>query len=76
MGKGSPVVQVRIPQAELNEIDSVIAKVNERRKEEPYDRSSFIRKCIQDGLKHLNRGRYANRKGNANFKPQENKNVD
>lgn len=57
MSKGSKVVVVRIPAELGTEIDDAIHAANAVTREEPYNRSTWVRKCITDRLKHLARGR-------------------
>jgi len=57
MSKGSKVVPVRIPDELYIRMIAQIDKTNERRKEEEFDVSSFIRKAIEDKLDHANRSR-------------------
>ena len=62
MSKGSKVVPIRFEDDLLWALDGVIAQVNERVKGEPYNRSTFIRKCVADEMKHLGRGRRGRRR--------------
>jgi metal-responsive CopG/Arc/MetJ family transcriptional regulator len=53
--RGSTIVPVRIPDELLTLIDETIARVNPRKRDEPFDRSSFIRKAILEKLNHYTR---------------------
>lgn len=52
MSKGSKIVPVRIPDELYELMQHAIICINERRREEPYDVSSFIRMCIRHKLDH------------------------
>jgi hypothetical protein len=56
MSKGSPIIPVRIPVELLAELDAKIDTVNDRRKDEPYRRSSFIIAAIREKLDKYKRG--------------------
>jgi len=57
MSKGSKIVPVRIPDDLFVRMINQIGTTNERRKEEPFDVSSFIRQAIEDKLDHCSRSR-------------------
>lgn len=55
MAKGSKIVQVRIPDKMLDAMIIALDKANERRREAPYDMSSWVRAAIVEKLAHLAR---------------------
>jgi hypothetical protein len=69
MSKGSPIVHVRVDPALLHCLDSEIAKVNKRRSEAPYTRSSFILAALRDKLKHLFRSRKEGKRTKKDLTP-------
>jgi len=66
MSKGSKVVPLRISQELLDEIARSVESANYHTKGELYTTSSWIRKCIQEKLDHLNRPK----KGKSKVKSQ------
>jgi len=57
MSKGSRIVPVRIPDDLFVRMLCQIEATNERRKQEPFDVSSFIRQALEDKLDHCSRSR-------------------
>lgn len=57
MSKGSKVIQLRIPSKMLDVMLLALNQANERRREAPYDMSSWIRACIVEKLAHLARSK-------------------
>lgn len=57
MSKGSQVIPVRLGDELLRELDKEIQKQNRTRHDEPYTRSSWIRKALADRFAHLSRSR-------------------
>lgn len=57
MSKGSTIVPVRMDQDSIELLDRIIAELNGRRRDAPFDRSSFIRKAIEEKIKHVWRSR-------------------
>lgn len=57
MSKGSQVVPVRLPPDMKARVKDAIARINRKTQEEPHNVSSFVRKCIEDKLAHMERGR-------------------
>lgn len=56
MSLGRQIVPIRIDTDMLDAIDATVLRVNRVRAEFPFDRSSFIRRAIQDKLDHYARG--------------------
>jgi hypothetical protein len=52
MSKGSTFVSVRLGDRLIERIETVFAKTNKTRREEPYTRSSWIISAIMEKLKH------------------------
>lgn len=57
MSKGNPRVILRLTPKVIAHIEHAIDCANERRKEAPYDLSSWIRHAIKEKLEKLARGR-------------------
>ena len=57
MSKGSKVVPVRIEAELLAMIDLLILRANEHTQEEPYTRSSWIKKALAEKINHLARSK-------------------
>jgi len=55
MSKGSKVVPVRVPPLLLSMMDKTIVRLNKRRKDAPFTRSSFLLTCVLDKFDHLER---------------------
>ncbi len=55
--RGSKIVPVRIDDVTLSQIETIVARSVTHAKEEPYTVSSWIKKCIQEKLDHLERAR-------------------
>ena len=55
MSAGSPIVNLRIRQTDLDQIDAAVQSANVNRRAEPYTRSSWIMAAILDKLDHLAR---------------------
>jgi hypothetical protein len=53
--KGSPFISLRLPGGMLEELDSLIAAKNQRRRESPWTRSSFVISAIQEKIAHYAR---------------------
>lgn len=62
MAKGNPIVLVRLTPQILEQIAEAIERRNRRTREEPWDRSGFIRVAIRDKLFHMQRSRGRSRK--------------
>ena len=57
MSKGSPIIPIRIHQSDLDRIEAAVRSSNQRRREPPYNRSSWIIAAITEKLDHIARGR-------------------
>lgn len=57
MAKGNPIVLVRLTPEILAQIHGAIEGRNRRTREEPWDRSGFIRIAIREKLHHMRRSR-------------------
>lgn len=57
MSKGTPVRSIRIGSDLWAVMNEVIGQVNERRKEQPYDVSAFVRAAVRDKIAHIMRSR-------------------
>ena len=57
MAKGNPIALVRLTPEILAQIQDAISGRNGRTREEPWDRSSFIRIAIREKLQHMRRSR-------------------
>ena len=55
--RGSKIINVRIPDETLAEIEAIVGRSVLHAKGEPYTVSSWIKKCIAEKLNHLSRGR-------------------
>lgn len=55
--RGSPICPIRIPAALLLEMEQLIKASNERRKGEPWTRTSFILTAIREKLYKMERSR-------------------
>lgn len=62
MSKGSKIVPVRLSDEILVTLDELVDRCNQNRKEEPYNRSTFIRNLICDKLSHVLRAEKAAKK--------------
>lgn len=62
MTEGNPKLLVRVPPELLQEICEIIARRNQRTREEPWDVSKFIRCAIRDKLHHMQRSRRSHRR--------------
>lgn len=65
MSKGNPIVPIRLDPVLVAQIDDVIARTADTRRDGPYTRSSFIVKAILDKLAHIHRSNRKNRKERA-----------
>jgi len=59
MSKGNPIVQIRLTAETISRIESIIHLSNMRRKDAPYDLSSWIRHAIKEKLDKLARSKKA-----------------
>lgn len=55
MSQGSPIVTLRLPPELLAMIDEYVEKSADKRREEPWTRSSFILSAVIDKLRKMNR---------------------
>jgi metal-responsive CopG/Arc/MetJ family transcriptional regulator len=55
--RGSTIVPIRLNDELLEILDDTIERVNKRHFEEPFNRTSFIRKAICDKLRHYERSK-------------------
>jgi hypothetical protein len=56
MGRGTPITPLRLSEELLGRIREAIDSANERRTDEPYDLTGWIRQAIEEKLKHRKRG--------------------
>lgn len=59
MYRGRTIITFRISDDELEELKSIIAEVNDRRRSEPFTTSSFITTAIREKISHYKRSRKA-----------------
>lgn len=57
MTAGNPKMVVRFSADTLEQIDEAIKRRNARTREEPWDRSAFVRCAVRDKLHHMQRSR-------------------
>jgi len=57
MGKGSPVVVLRLPRALIEMVGEVVDNVNRRHPKREYTKSDFIREAIREKLAHRARSK-------------------
>jgi len=57
MSKGNQVIPVRFPKELLTQVENAVQSANATRAAEPYTVSSWIRKCIEEKISHLQRSR-------------------
>jgi hypothetical protein len=62
MSRGSPIVPIRIPVDLLAQVDAYVARSAHTRPGEPYTRSSWIIKAIEDRIAHARRSSRRGRK--------------
>ena len=62
MSCGSPIVCVRFSAIELHLLDQLIERANLRTRKEPYNRSTFLKKLVNDECKHIERARRASQR--------------
>lgn len=55
--KGSRIIPIRLPSDLLDQVDKAVQGSELRRKGEPWTRSSFIRRAIEEKLAHAARSR-------------------
>lgn len=55
MSKGSPIIHLRMKPDDVARLDGTIERINQRRKEEPYTRTTFILAAIEAKMDHLER---------------------
>jgi len=69
MSKGNPRVILRMPAAELAELEKFIAASNERRRGEPWTMSDFIRAAVREKIAKMGRSAASGRKRGADAAP-------
>jgi hypothetical protein len=62
MSRGSQVVTLRIPPLLLAAIDAKVKESVQTKKDEPYNRSTWILQCIMEKFNHLERSKSKCRK--------------
>jgi hypothetical protein len=62
MSRGSPVVVVRVPRALLAAINEAVGSANYHRPWNFYDRAKWLRRCVEEKLAKLARGRRPRRR--------------
>lgn len=69
MSKGNPIIKLRVTPELLDRIRKAIDQNNERRGDQPYDLSGWLRQAVEERLDKLERARKSGRRKSATVSP-------